>query len=77
MLTFETPFHDMCANHTGILYKLDHTIESVYFDHVELSRCPDVIVNSEGRFRYKGVSDGQAIYTQEEVMIEEVEEVAE
>lgn len=26
MLTFEIPFHDMCANHTGILYKLDRTI---------------------------------------------------
>lgn len=73
MLTFETPFHDMCASHTGILYKLDRTIESVYFDHVELSRCPDVIVTSEGRFRYKGVSDGQAIYTQEEkAVVEEV-----
>lgn len=67
MLIFETPFHDMCASHTAILYKLDHTIESVYFDHVGLEKCPDVIVNSEGRFRYKGVSDGQAIYTQEEV----------
>lgn len=74
MLTFGNPFHDMCASHTAILYKLDHTIESVYFDHIELSKCPDVIVNSEGRFKYKGVSDGQAIYIQEKIAIEEVTE---
>lgn len=64
MLTFETPFHDMCSSHTAILYNSDYTIDSVYFDHLQLDKCPDIIVTSDGRFKYKGVSDGQAIYTQ-------------
>lgn len=66
MLSFETPFHDMCASHTAILYRLDNTIQSVYFNDVQLDKCPDIIVTEEGRFKYCGVSDGQAIYRQVE-----------
>lgn len=70
MLSFETPFHDMCASHTALLYKSDRTIESVYFDYVQLSKCPDIIATEEGRFKYRGVSDGQAIYRQEIAEVE-------
>ena len=66
MLSFEPPFHDICSRHTAILYNSDNTIDSVYFDDVELDKCPNVIITSEGRFEYKGVSDGQAIYRQME-----------
>lgn len=66
-MTFETPFHNMCASHTGILYRLGQTISSVYFDDVKLESCPNAIVTTDGKFKYCGVSDGQAIYRQEEM----------
>jgi len=67
MLTFETPFHDMCSTHRAILHKLDQTCSIVYFDEVGMSQCPDIIITEDGRFRYAGTQDGQASYVEEEV----------
>lgn len=75
MLSFESPFHDMCVSKTAVLSHLDNTIEIVYFDFVQLEKCPDVIINSDGRFKYCGVSDGQARYKQEEKVEERNGEV--
>jgi hypothetical protein len=66
MLSFQAPFHSMCATHTAVLSHLDNSVDIVYFDFLQLDNCPDVIISSEGRFKYQGVSDGQARYKEQE-----------
>jgi hypothetical protein len=66
MLSFQSPFHTMCATHTAVLSHLDNSVDIVYFDFLQLDQCPDVIIMASGRFKYKGVSDGQARYKEEE-----------
>lgn len=70
-ISFEIPFHPMVSSHQALLYS-PHQPHSgfVDFDQAGLTQCPEVIIScgfedKPRRYRYRGTSDGQAIYREE------------
>lgn len=66
-IQFEPPLQGTCARHQGLLYKLGGDRPAfVDFKQEGLSEIPKVIITEGLRFEFKGVSEGQAIYREED-----------
>lgn len=67
-MTFELPFHEMCTTKKALLYEIDNSHpDSIDLSEIGLYHCPNSITTDNGkRFTYQGVSDGQAIYQEEQ-----------